>query len=85
LIISDVEIITWLRGKYGYFVVTKLSDITGKIIPFFQENEIVGVKLKDFQDWCKVVNLMKDKQHLTPSGLEKIKDIVSCMNKNRNF
>jgi len=28
---------------------------------------------------------MKDKQHLTPLGLEKIKEIVGSMNKNRGF
>jgi hypothetical protein len=28
---------------------------------------------------------MKDKQHLTPLGLEKIKEIIGGMNKNRSF
>lgn len=78
------------RAEYGDYIVTKLSYITDKIIPFFvrtsyAENQIAGVKYQNFKDWCKVVSLMKDKQHLTPSGLDKIKEIISDMNKNRSF
>jgi len=34
----------------GDFLVTKFSDITEKIIPFFYKYNIRGVKSKDFQD-----------------------------------
>lgn len=43
------------------FKVTKFYDITNKIIPFFQKYPILGVKSKDFEDWCRVVVLMKEK------------------------
>jgi hypothetical protein len=38
------------KAEYGDYIVTKFSYITDKIIPFFKENEIAGVKLKDFSD-----------------------------------
>lgn len=43
------------------FVVTKFSDINDKIIPVFQVNNIIGVKLEDFEDWCKVARLVEEK------------------------
>ena len=43
------------------FKVTKLSDIVDKIIPFFQQHKIKDVKHKDFEDFCKVVEMMKEK------------------------
>jgi hypothetical protein len=63
------------------FVVTKFSD--EKIIPFFRKNKVLGVKLQDFEDWCKVAELIKNKAHLTPLGLEEIQKIKAGMNKGR--
>ncbi len=62
------------------FHVTKYDDIVKKIIPFFEEYPILGVKLENYKDFCKVANLIKDKKHLTEKGLEKIKLIKSKMN-----
>ena len=52
------------------FIVTKIDDIENKIIPFFKKHPIHGVKALDFADWCKVVELMKEKKHLMKEGLE---------------
>lgn len=59
---------------------TKFSDITEKIIPFFDKYPLRGSKAKDFSDFCKVVELMKKKAHLTDEGLNEIKKIKSGMN-----
>ena len=32
------------------FQITKFSDITGKIIPFFNQYKVIGVKYNDFVD-----------------------------------
>nr|ATI20314.1 LAGLIDADG endonuclease [Juglanconis sp.] len=32
------------------------GDLTDKIIPFFKKYPILGIKLKDFMDFCTVVN-----------------------------
>ena len=71
------------RAEYGDFIVIKLSDHINKIIPFFLKNKILGEKSKDFNNWCKVVEIVKTKEHLTEKGLAKIIKIRSSMNKER--
>lgn len=63
--------------------VSKFSDIEDKIIPFLKNYPLKGVKSLDFDDWCLVAKIMKDKKHLTPEGLEQIKQIKDRMNKQR--
>ena len=50
------------------FTVTTFSDLTCKVLPFFLEHLIEGVKSKDFEDFCKVADIMKEKGHLTTEG-----------------
>ena len=64
-------------------VIVKFSDIKEKIIPFFESYPLIGIKQKDFLDWCKIAILMKDKLHLTPEGLNLIRTIKDGMNKGR--
>jgi len=80
-------------GKYrevvknfdGKFEVESLKDILENIIPFLDKYSLIGVKAKDYQDFKKVAELMKTGEHLTPQGIEKIKQIKLNMNKGRNF
>lgn len=67
------------------FVVYKFSLIKDKIIPFFQSYPLHGIKSIDFQDFCKIANIMEDKSHLTQEGLKIIKSIKSGMNRGRIF
>nr|YP_011020421.1 LAGLIDADG endonuclease [Ganoderma weberianum]WQH62843.1 LAGLIDADG endonuclease [Ganoderma weberianum] len=60
------------------------SDIVNKIIPFFNEYPILGVKRLDFSDFKKVAELIKNKEHLTESGFSQIIKIVEKMNLGRN-
>lgn len=69
--------------EFVEFRVEKLSDIDTKVIPFFMNFPIVGIKLLDFQDFCKIANLMKEKAHLTEEGLNLIRDIKKGMNTGR--
>lgn len=70
------------KNKLGpaVFIVRKFEDILNKILPFFKDHEIRGIKRKDFEDWAKVVELIKSKSHLTESGIEKIRELKSNMN-----
>lgn len=61
----------------------QFGDVLEIIIPFFNKYPIHGAKSKDFQDFCKVAELMKNKAHLTPSGLARIREIKEGMNKGR--
>jgi len=81
------------EGKYIYESATREtsllqiknnSDIINKIIPFFNQYPILGVKSLDLADFKKVAELMKNKEHLTDSGFSKIIQILEQMNLNRN-
>nr|YP_010130207.1 LAGLIDADG endonuclease [Clavaria fumosa]QPZ51109.1 LAGLIDADG endonuclease [Clavaria fumosa] len=65
--------------------ISKFSDITNKITPFFELNPLLGVKQLDYLDWCKIANLMKEGSHFTIEGLELIRSIKSGMNTGRKF
>ena len=67
-----------------YFVVTKLQDITDKVIPFFDKSPIKGVKALDYADFKKVAVLIAKKDHLTKKGINEIKLIKSNMNFQRD-
>nr|YP_009262057.1 LAGLIDADG endonuclease [Chrysoporthe austroafricana]AMX22132.1 LAGLIDADG endonuclease [Chrysoporthe austroafricana] len=68
------------KGGVLDYMVTGLGDITEKVIPFFMAHPLKGAKLKEFQDWCEVAELMQNKAHLTKDGLEKIRSIKLGMN-----
>ena len=57
---------TWLD-----YNVVKQEDLVFKIIPFFEKYKIIGVKLQDFNDFKRVAKLIRTKDHLTKSGLQK--------------
>ena len=53
------------------YVVSNISDIMGKIIPFFDKYSIRGVKSKNYEDFKQVALIVKDKKHLTPYPLRR--------------
>ena len=59
--------------------VTKISDIMEKIIPLLDEYPLQGIKLEDYKCFKEAGFLIKNKEHLTPEGLEKIKLLKSNM------
>ena len=74
-----------VRGDIVDFYVTKFTDTTDKIIPFFEKHPIIGIKLDNYKDFCKVAKLVSDKKHLTVEGLEKIILLKSNMNTLRDI
>jgi hypothetical protein len=69
-----------IKGNVQDYMVTGLSHITDKIIPFFLTHPLQGAKNKEFMDFVKVAELMKLKAHLTKEGLEEIRLVKSGMN-----
>ena len=65
------------------YQVYKFSDIISKIIPYFKKYSLVGDKIKDFNYFCKVAEIMDKKGHLNPEGLEQISQIKAGMNRKR--
>jgi len=45
------------------FVVNKFSDNMNKIIPFFKKYPLLSVKRLDFQDFCKISCILKEKKN----------------------
>lgn len=71
------------RTGTSQFVVVKLALIKEKLIPLFIKDPIHGIKSENFIDFCKIAELMSSDAHLTPEGLEKIREIKAGMNINR--
>ena len=69
--------------EVGDYRVSKFLDLTYKVIPFFLKYSIIGLKAKDFKDFCVVAALIKENKHLTKQGLEQIQKIKLEMNKGR--
>lgn len=92
----DSKLLTSLQNLLGYgsvnkhsqnavmFSVTKFSDLTECIIPFFDSYKIIGVKSQDYGDFKKVAQLMEKKAHLSIEGLEDIRKIKAKMNRGRD-
>jgi len=57
------------------YCVRSMKDITEKIIPFFIENELKSYKKNDFVIFCKSVEMIKKRQHLTIEGIELFKHL----------
>jgi hypothetical protein len=74
------------KRSLTYFTHTKFNEITDKIIPFFTNNPLQGAKLSDFDNFCKVAELMIPKTlRVLNTGLEQIREIKSRMNRNKNI
>lgn len=69
----------------GQLRVTKFSDVESKIVPFFENYQILGVKAMDYADFCKVVKIMKNKEHTSIQGLNEIRLIKEGMNRKRSI
>lgn len=87
--ISKVPEVKEVKDKYVYIAndsvhlqVMKYSDIMN-IIAFFEKYPIQGKKSLDFADFKKVAEILKNKEHLTSEGFNKILEIKSGMNKVR--
>lgn len=66
-------------------VVTNFLNVEKKIIPFFTKYPLIGSKKLDFYDFCEAALIIKNKDHLTEEGLDKIKKIKLRMNTKRNW
>lgn len=65
--------------------VVDFKHITNIIIPFINENTIIGVKLYYYIDWCQIHNLMLNNSRLTVEDINSIRKIKSGMNNGRDF
>lgn len=57
------------------YCVRSLKDIEKIIIPFFKQNQLRTSKKDDFELFCKVMDLILERKHLTEEGLQLIRDL----------
>ena len=62
------------------FCVTSYEDIHNIIIPHFNKYPLQGSKSLEFEDFCEIAELMKNKAHITVKGLKRIIEIKNKMN-----
>lgn len=67
------QIYNYLGKSAVVLTIFNFSDITNIIIPFFEKNPLLGVKLFDYLDWCKIAKLMNEGSPLTLEGLNLIR------------
>lgn len=79
------NIIKYYNKNIIVLKISNFKDTYYKMIPLFTKYGIKGIKFIDFQDFCKVGELINKKDHLTKEGLEKIRKIKFNMNRNRIY
>lgn len=55
--------------------VCNFTDISTKIIPFFQRYPLQAKKRFEFEKFCQKAELIKTKHHLTPAGIVQIRTL----------
>ena len=63
--------------------ITKFEHLVEKVIPFFEKYGIKGQKSLDFEDFKKIAQMIKNKDHLKLEGFNQIIQINSNMNQRR--
>lgn len=51
-------------NNIGTFSIRQINLLYNKIIPFFNENPLLGRKHNEFKKWCRLVLLLNEKKHL---------------------
>ena len=59
------------------FQVNTHKEIFGKIIPFFKKHQLkFPSKRKTFENFCKIAEMIQNREHLEPNGIDKIKKLA---------
>jgi hypothetical protein len=69
------------REALSRFTVRRRSDLSDRIIPFFEVHPLITAKCADFSKFAEVVGLMNVGVHLTVDGLIRIAEISQTMNR----
>ena len=89
----DVQVLHAFKAYFGCGVVRRnhgdrmayrvrgQTHLWERIVPFFVKHPLKTKKRLDFQKFKRVLRMMQAGEHLTPQGIEKIKDIVAKMNR----
>jgi hypothetical protein len=71
------------RESLSRYVVRRFRDLDEIIVPFFRENPLRTSKRENFERFVEVLELMKQRRHLSVGGLLEIAAIVETMNQRK--
>ncbi len=72
------------RENLYRYCVRSVKELDSTIIPFFDKYSLKSDKLSDYKKFKKCILLIKQKKHLTNSGLRTIRQIAKTMNKGKS-
>jgi hypothetical protein len=72
--------VTYIKSYNGYNTVVNFSKLN-KILSYLRDYPLKTKKHLSYLKWLKVYYLVKDKKHLTESGIETIKEKIKLINK----
>ena len=79
--------IRYRKDGICYFEVRKVNDIVNVVIPFFIEFPLISTtKKKIFNIFCRIVQIVDKKEHLSKKGMEKIlklRDMIKVSRKRK--
>ena len=61
--------------------VKRRSDLTERVVPFFEANPLITAKRSDFGAFATVIRWMNEDVHLSESGLRRIAQVTETMNR----
>lgn len=68
--------------KTSKYEVRDLVNLETIIVSFFQKNQLRTLKNKDFQVFCEICKLLREKRHLNYFGVLELIDLAYSMNQN---
>lgn len=73
--------------RYGWrphekYKISKLSDFQQKLIPFLKKYQLQAKKRNSFMIFCKAVDLVARKKHLSPEGIQIFRELQQEMRQN---
>jgi predicted secreted acid phosphatase len=68
------------NDKTYKFKVSNINDLSNVIIPHFKKYYLITQKRVDFELFSKIIEIIKNKEHLTKEGLQKIVNLKTTLN-----
>ena len=67
--------IRYRKDGICYFDVRKTEDLVNIVVPFFKRFPLLSKKDDTFKIFCEALEIVKNKKHLTKSGMENILEL----------
>jgi hypothetical protein len=61
--------------------VSNITDLHGKVVPFFRKHQLFGRKRTAFEIFEQLVEMMYSREHLNPEGLGRAKELAEQLTK----